>query len=266
MTGIDTRKKFIDKELDGESTTYNTGVRQYDPEGPGFASVDPLWEEYPAWTPYHYSFNNPLQFKDPEGNEPITGAVVAAIIEAAFTVYDVYDAVTTVADPNISTEEKVVTVVGAGIGFIVPAGGYGKAAREGTKVAMELAEHADEAVDAAKAVKKAVTAAKKVGGAASHAVSPGSGVLRRTAGETAATARGKEMHKWWDYGEGFVKEYRLPSGKRADAVNEAEKIVKELKPNNPRAIKRGEKQLRGYVKELEGMYGSGWRSEVVTYD
>ena len=67
MTGIDTRKKFIDKELDRESTTYNTGVRQYDPEGPGFASVDPLWEEFRAWTPYHYAHDNPVGLKDPSG-------------------------------------------------------------------------------------------------------------------------------------------------------------------------------------------------------
>jgi len=67
VTGIDTRKKFIDKELDGESTTYNTGVRQYDPEGPGFASVDPLWEEFRAWTPYHYAHDNPVGLKDPSG-------------------------------------------------------------------------------------------------------------------------------------------------------------------------------------------------------
>ena len=67
VTGIDTRKKFIDKELDRESTTYNTGVRQYDPEGPGFASVDPLWEEFRAWTPYHYAHDNPVGLKDPSG-------------------------------------------------------------------------------------------------------------------------------------------------------------------------------------------------------
>ena len=32
VTGIDTRKKFIDKERDGETGTTNHGVRQYDPE------------------------------------------------------------------------------------------------------------------------------------------------------------------------------------------------------------------------------------------
>lgn len=42
----------------------------------------------------------------------------------------------------------------------------------------------------------------------------------------------------------------LPSGKRADAVNWGKRDVKELKPDNPRAVRRGEKQLEGYKQEL----------------
>jgi len=95
VTGIDTRKKFIDKELDRESTTYNTGVRQYDPEGPGFASVDPLWEKYPAWTPYHYSFNNPLGTKDPSGLDTTVGdAILDGLGDAVDGIIHVLTAVT----------------------------------------------------------------------------------------------------------------------------------------------------------------------------
>lgn len=66
VTGADVRKKFIDKEFDGESGTYNTGVRQYEPET-GFTSIDPLWESFRAYSPYHYSYLNPVAYKDPSG-------------------------------------------------------------------------------------------------------------------------------------------------------------------------------------------------------
>ncbi len=34
-----------------------------------FASIDPLWEKYYSWTPYHYSLNNPVSFLDSDGKQ-----------------------------------------------------------------------------------------------------------------------------------------------------------------------------------------------------
>ena len=73
------RKGFIDKEKDSESGNYNTGMRQL--EGPRMISIDPKWEMFRSWTPYHYSFNNPVRLKDPGGEFPIGGAVAAFLIE-----------------------------------------------------------------------------------------------------------------------------------------------------------------------------------------
>ena len=85
-------------------------------------------------------------------------------------------------------------------------------------------------------------------------------------GETAATAAGRAAHKAWKPPPGFQKEYRLPSGRRADAVNEATREVIELKPNNPRAIRDGHRQLQRYIDELQETTGQPWTGRVETYD
>jgi hypothetical protein len=50
-----------------------------------------------------------------------------------------------------------------------------------------------------------------------------------------------------------------------DAVNRETRDVKELKPDNPRAVRRGERQVEGYRKELEETTGKPWTGKVETY-
>jgi hypothetical protein len=51
-------------------------------------------------------------------------------------------------------------------------------------------------------------------------------------------------------------------------VNLELREVVELKPNNPRAIRRGEKQLESYLAELEREYPGArpWSGHVSTYE
>ncbi len=49
-------------------------------------------------------------------------------------------------------------------------------------------------------------------------------------------------------------------------MNLEEKKVVELKPNNPKAIARGKRQVERYRKELEETYGEPFTGEVKTYD
>jgi RHS repeat-associated protein len=80
---------------------------------------------------------------------------------------------------------------------------------------------------------------------------------------------GQLMHKAYkapDVLEGVrIKEFRLPSGKRIDFIDLANKTIYEYKPNNPRAIAEGTKQLQGYLQEVESLYGKGWKTVLDTY-
>jgi len=86
------------------------------------------------------------------------------------------------------------------------------------------------------------------------------------AGNTKSNLKlGRDVHKEYklglDNGTTLRKEYRLPSGKRVDFIDFANKIVYELKPNNPTQILVGTKQLTDYLKEL----GDGWKGVLDTY-
>ena len=61
------RLTFIGKEVDKENMLGDFGVRKYNSISGRFNSIDPLWEKYYSWTPYHYCGNDPVNFKDPSG-------------------------------------------------------------------------------------------------------------------------------------------------------------------------------------------------------
>ncbi|CAO5682427.1 MAG: hypothetical protein HEEMFOPI_01669 [Holosporales bacterium] len=82
-----------------------------------------------------------------------------------------------------------------------------------------------------------------------------------------AAERGKEAHKNYGtaLGDKFKTEVTLPSGQRPDAIDWANREVRELKPDNARAIARGERQVAGYKTELEEITGESWTSIVDVY-
>ena len=80
---------------------------------------------------------------------------------------------------------------------------------------------------------------------------------------------GQKVHKEYRLGEENgvtkIKEYILPSRKRVDFIDFDNKIIYELKPNNPNQIKLGIKQLNGYLEEIERKFGKGWSMVLDTY-
>lgn len=86
-------------------------------------------------------------------------------------------------------------------------------------------------------------------------------------GETLHTRRGREAHQNYKnaLGHGYDDRLRLPSGRRPDAVDLTRQEVRELKPENRKAISRGQRQVDAYRQELESLFGGSWKSFVDTY-
>ncbi|NDV97306.1 hypothetical protein D0T84_20735 [Dysgonomonas sp. 521] len=65
--------KYNGKELDAMHgvNLYDYSARYMDSQIGRFTSVDQLAEKFYSWSPYVYTFNNPLRFTDPTGENPI---------------------------------------------------------------------------------------------------------------------------------------------------------------------------------------------------
>jgi len=68
-TSDNTMEKFTGHEYDEHSglELYYAGARYFDAAIGQFTSVDPLADQFPAWSPYNYGMNNPNRFTDPTG-------------------------------------------------------------------------------------------------------------------------------------------------------------------------------------------------------
>lgn len=92
------RKKYNGNELQSKEFSdgsglelYDFNARTYDAEIGRFLQIDPLIENNQEdFTPYHFAFNNPVRFGDPDGKFPILIPIIIYGLELAFEGYEVY--------------------------------------------------------------------------------------------------------------------------------------------------------------------------------
>ncbi|MBS1509223.1 MAG: hypothetical protein JST86_00165 [Bacteroidetes bacterium] len=58
----------LQDDIDGLSDYYSTFYREYDAVIGRFNGVDPMSENFESWTTYHYSYDNPVNYNDPNGD------------------------------------------------------------------------------------------------------------------------------------------------------------------------------------------------------
>ncbi len=92
------------------------------------------------------------------------------------------------------------------------------------------------------------------------------GGKRAASAEPPQLSRGKRAHREEPALSGEKREVPTPSGKRMDRYNEETGHIREIKPDNPRAIKNGEKQVERYRREMEAETGRPHTAEVTPYD
>ena len=66
-TSTENRYRYNGKELNEALGLYDYGARWYDPATARWLQIDPLADQYAAYSPYNYTMNNPIRFIDPNG-------------------------------------------------------------------------------------------------------------------------------------------------------------------------------------------------------
>ena len=283
------RWKYNGKELQttGDLGYLDYGARMYDTGLGRWFSADPEAENNLSRSPYHFSGNNPLLNVDPDGkdywstNDPaLIGAFMNSLkygfeshnfygwhhaTDADFTGDLTYNDIT---GKYYTSYGDVVNgeAVRIGLSFdarIIPRietfgyeGGFAYAqpvqgfwGNLGYYTGISGRDKYFDGIATWEVNREGrITGLQPIAGVAP---TPGLGKNAVFSFTKSSLKQGRQMHSLYKLGANGVKEYVLPSKRRIDFLDIENKIIYELKPFNPRSIKRGIKQLHDYKRELK---------------
>ncbi len=239
------RQFFHGKPRDQETGLQYFGARYYDPVVGRFLSMDPAAfaeNNVHSLNRYAYANNNPYRYRDPDGQ---AGQAILAL--------------------------SVLT-----LGYVAITGSLPRLG--GFQAAPKTEAIPGFGVDPSASAGSVLTTP---GEAVPPVLLPGFGALIKTvadllifsqsstSGENKFTAAGRQAHEQEQLPAGFQRDVPIPGTRlRMDGYNPETKQVLELKPNNPRQIRRGERQVEHYCAECDkSSLGPGHSSvPVQTYD
>jgi RHS repeat-associated protein len=267
----DNRFRFSGKEnqTTGNLPYQDFGARFFGGKLPIWTTPDPLAEKYYSWSQYNYTLGNPVLFIDRFGLEPQKpedgheqdlreqrSARIKSHIESSLSIDRAKSDIATGAINLLYRAGRAIKDIftEATVGGIKSAGDKLEAGES-----LSVGDVAGVALDFAGLIP---------GGAIAKGAVKGAKVVN---GFTKSSLKiGQEMHNAYKLGDRIdgvaIKEYGKIPGIRPDFVDLNTRTIYELKPNNPRAIKAGEKQLQRYKSAFEAHYPStSWKTVLDTY-
>jgi RHS repeat-associated protein len=216
--------KYNGKEFNNDYglNWYHHDWRFYDVAINRFVTIDPESEEdeQESWTPYHFGLNNPIRYDDPDGRNPIIGAIIGAVTQTIEIAID--DNKSFSKDFSLKSVGISALAGASGAGLASKLGKVGKLAKLGIETAHDFTVSAasDLVKDGKVNLKKSLVDA----------------TIGKAAGDIAGNAALKAAAK-------------TPQGKvLKKAVDRAEKIAaKSNRPGRVNKVERANNQLNNYV-------------------
>ena len=263
---------------DAETELYYLNSRYYDPDTGRFLNADnqlSMGSDLTGLNLFAYCGNNPVNRIDPTGEAWWHWAIGAAVVAACAVA-------TVVTCGGFAAAATAVCMVGSGVAaattastvaagaFIGAATVYGMAVLSAASTSGSVQEFNDQG-------NWGTVAATAFGGLTggydgytmSKAQTPTSTPTGRGTQNPkvkAAVQKGQAMHKQMDYGPGVLKEQTIAPGCRVDGIDFNNRIIYELKPNNPQTIARGMNQLNRYTSAASQQFGGTWTGVLKLYD
>ena len=261
--------------FDSEIGMYYLQSRYYNPQVGRFISADDQLstDDIIGMNLFTYCGNNPVNRLDSSGEAwyhwaigaGIVAACAAAVVITAGGAAPAIAAVASVVNGFAAATTASTIAAGAFVGSSMVLGTAALFAVGTSSSVKEFNDQGNWGTVAATAV------GTVLGGYGGYTTSKGQ--MKTTTGRgmqnpkvRAAAQRGQLKHKLMDYGPGVDKEVTIAPGCRVDGIDFNNRIIYELKPNNPQAIARGMSQLDRYTAAASQQYGGTWTGVLKLYD